>query len=288
MKKQFRIRQFNESNYKSIYINGKSLRIALDPSKPITELKYPEFYDIKLTNRCSGKCNMCYMSSETNDPHFENIIGKFKTFFGSMTENEKPFQIAYGGGEPTLHPDFCELMRVTYEHDITPNFTSNGMFITDDKLTNEIIEVTKKYCGGVAFSTHPHLESYWRKAAEVFIVNKIHTNFHVIISDKKSIDFFFKIYKEFKGKIKYFVLLPYATVGRAKPKKLKFDLLFETLNGYDDISDIAFGTNFYPYLKKGKLEKTLSLYEPEIMSKFLDFKDMKIYPSSFQTEKPLN
>ena len=288
MKKTFKTRQFPESNYKSIHINGKSLRIALDPSKPITELKYSEFYDIKLTNKCFGRCKFCYMSSETNDPHFENIIGKFKSFFGNMSDNEKPFQIAYGGGEPTLHPDFCKLMKVTYDHDITPNFTSNGMFIDDEKLTKKIVTTTKKYCGGVAFSTHPHLEHYWRKATELFIEEGIHTNFHVIISDKKSIDSFLKLYKEFKGRIKYFVLLPYAVVGRAKPKKLDYDYLFENLNKMDDIADIAFGANFYPYLKEGKLKSQMSLYEPEVMSRFIDFKDMKIYPSSFKTDKALN
>lgn len=46
-------------------------------------------------------------------------------------------------------------------------------------------------------------------------------------------------------------------------------------------SQIAFGANFYPYLLKGGHNIKVALYEPEIMSKFLDLKDMKVYPSSF-------
>ena len=54
-----RIRKFEESNYKGIHLNGKTIRIALDPTKPITELEYPEFYDVKINSKCFGKCSYC-------------------------------------------------------------------------------------------------------------------------------------------------------------------------------------------------------------------------------------
>ena len=49
-------REFKEHNYRAIWYNGKTIRIALDPSKPITELDFPEFYDVKLTGKCMGNC----------------------------------------------------------------------------------------------------------------------------------------------------------------------------------------------------------------------------------------
>ena len=54
VKKEYlmRNRREPEANYSSVYINGKTLRIPIDPKKPITELKYPEFYDVSLGNKC--------------------------------------------------------------------------------------------------------------------------------------------------------------------------------------------------------------------------------------------
>ena len=147
----------------------------------------------------------------------------------------------------------------------------------------ELVTATKQYCGGVAISCHPHLKKYWEMAAEVYIHNDIKLNFHLIISDKQSIDEFVKVYDEWKDKVDYFVLLPYGNVGRAPHKVIDWEYLIANLP--EDVSKIAFGANFYPYLKEGDHSIKISLYEPEIMSKFLDLKDMGVYPSSFSKTK---
>lgn len=69
-------------------------------------------------------------------------------------------------------------------------------------------------------------------------------------------------------------------MGRAKNvAPIEYEYLVEQTEGLDK-NKIAFGANFYPYLKD-KNEYKLSLYEPEIMSKYLDMKDMSIHKSSF-------
>lgn len=282
---KIKTRCFPESNYKAIWCNGKTIRIALDPKKEITELKYPEFYDVKCTERCDGNCSFCYMDSTKDAVHYNNIIEKVKTFFGTMDANQRPFQLAYGGGSPDEHPDFPELLRVTAEElDICPNYTSNGMFIRDKKLTKTLISATKKYCGGVAISCHPHLKEYWEPASEKLLSAGIKLNFHIIISDKESIDRFVDIYNKWSDRIDYFVLLPYSKQGRAKEeKKIEWEYLVEKLPS--NKTQIAFGANFYPFLQKGGHDIKVSLYEPELMSKFMDLKDMSIYPSSFSNKK---
>ena len=65
-----------------------------------------------------------------------------------------------------------------------------------------------------------------------------------------------------------------------------FEKIIEIKNKKGNINDIAFGANFYPYLKDQK-EIPVILYEPEIMSKYLDLKDMALYKSSFNTDKVL-
>jgi hypothetical protein len=146
----------------------------------------------------------------------------------------------------------------------------------------DIIDATQKYCGGVAVSCHPHLEHFWHNSALTFHAHRIKLNFHIIISDKESIDYFVKIYDYWKNKVDYFVLLPYGSQGRAEKKEIDWEYLIKNLP--EKQNQIAFGANFYPYLLKGGHNIKISLYEPEIMSKFLDLKDMKIYKSSFNLE----
>ena len=278
---KIKTRIFPEENYKGIYFNGRTMRVALDSNKPITELSYPEFYDVKVTSHCKGNCPYCYQNS-LDVSHSEEIVAKFYEYFGGMTENQKPFQIAFGGGEPTSHPDFISLLQLCHSMDIAPNYTTNGMW-TVEPYSEEIIYNTKLYCGGVAVSTHPHLEKYWRTAANLYIENDIFTNLHVIISDKASIDKFMEIYKEYKGRVKYFVLLPLSAQGRCKESHIDWEYMIEQLP--QDCPDIAFGANFYPYLCETPGRFKVSLYEPELMSKYLDLETMKVYPSSFSDKE---
>jgi len=152
------------------------------------------------------------------------------------------------------------------------------------KLTSDpIVQATKKYCGGVAVSCHPHLKKHWERAATIYYACKIKLNFHIIISDKESIDYFKDIYEYWKDMVDYFVLLPYEAQGRAKEKEIDWEYLVKILP--EEYSKIAFGANFYPYLIGGGHNIKVSLYEPEIMSKFLDLKDMSLYPSSFNLKR---
>lgn len=272
---EIKIRKFKESNYKGIYLNGKTLRLALDPSKPITELKYPEFYDVKITNKCSGNCPYCYQDSKQNDVHYKHILSKTVMFFHPMNTNQRPFQVALGGGNPNEHPAFIQLLKTYDALGITPNYTTNGI-----GLTKEILEATEKYCGGIAISCHPHLTTIWKEAVQNIKKYDIVINLHLIISDKESIQDFVKIFKEFKNDVEYFVLLPYETQGRATKKEIEYELLDKTLEMLNS-KQIAFGANFYEFLKVYGKKFDVSLYEPEIMSKYLDMKDMSIHQSSF-------
>jgi sulfatase maturation enzyme AslB (radical SAM superfamily) len=268
-----RVRRFSEHNYKSFFIDGKTMRIKLDPSKPITDLAFPEFYDIKITNKCSGNCSYCYQDAGVDLYAYSDSFNKLWHFFGQMSENERPFQVALGGGNPNEHPDFVKILKLFNYYNIIPNYTTNGM-----GLTEEIIDATKEYCGGVAISCHEHLGSHWRNAIQR-LHDKVQTNLHIIISDKYSIDRLRLIYESYQHVIKYFVLLPYEATGRAAPKDIEYDYLTQYLSSLPNLENIAFGANFYKYLCTSNFK--LSLYEPEIFSKYLDCKDMKLYKSSF-------
>lgn len=221
----------------------------------------------------------CYMGSTPEDNHFDNIIGKAQKFFGNMSINERPFQLAIGGGNPNEHPDFSKFIEYIDSIGITPNYTTNGM-----GLSEEVLDSTAKYCGGVAISAHPHLEEYWKPAIDkLCAIERLVVNLHIIISDKESIDYFSDIYNAYSDKIKYFVLLPYEAMGRATPKPIDLEYLSIVLDNIDDISKVAFGAGFYEWLKTK--DYPTFLYEPELLSGFLDMSNMKLYKSSFHLEE---
>jgi MoaA/NifB/PqqE/SkfB family radical SAM enzyme len=275
----YRTRQFPDKNYKATYINGKTIRFAINKNEPIKELDYPEFYDISITNQCDANCKYCYQDSKKNTPHYEDIVYKVSSFFSKMSKNERPFQIAYGGGEPTRHPEFIELLKVTKALGIVPNYTTNGMWAKDGSVSPMVlIEATRDYCGGVAVSCHPHLDNTWPLAASLYSAHNIKLNFHIIISDKQSIDYFREIYDKWYKSVETFVLLPYIAVGRATPKNIDYDYLKKRLP--ENIGKIAFGANFYGYLKGSDIK--MHLYEPEMFSKYITLKDNGyLYSSSF-------
>ena len=277
-------RTFPEHNYRALHFNGKTVRIALDSSKPITELAYPEFYDVKVTSQCKGNCSWCYQSSVPTAKHPSGLVTRFRAFFHGFTRNQLPFQIAFGGGEPTSHPDFIPLLRACAEMGIIPNYTTNGMW-TDWPSASalEILAATKELCGGVAVSTHPHLERQWRNATELYLESGIHTNLHIIIGDRNSIDRFSEIYKEFSGKVKYFIMLPLSAQGRSAEEFSDWEYFTSKVDGSP--RDIGFGANFYPYLINNRKRFSVSLYEPESMSAYLDLETGKVYKSSFSNEE---
>ena len=277
-------RTFPEHNYRALYANGRTWRIALDPSKPIGELRYPEFYDVKVTSHCPGACPYCYQGSTAAAQHHRGIVARFRQFFGRLDQNQLPFQIAFGGGEPTTHPEFANLVLECKDIGIVPNYTTNGWWIVDEEISKFVLAYTK-HCGGVAASAHSHLDTEWKAATSVLVANDVHTNLHVIISDDASVDRFIDIYREFAGKVRYFVLLPMASQGRSltafSPSTWKY--LCQRVDGSPH--DIAFGAGFHPYLAKDRGRFDVSIYEPECMSAYLDLETMRVFRSSFSSEE---
>jgi hypothetical protein len=278
-----KLRVFPESNYLGVWDNKKTTRYQIINDKPITELKYPEFYDIKITEKCSGECPYCYQSSQKEAEHYPNIVERTEKIFGPMSLNQRPFQVALGGGNPNEHPDFVELVKWYADNGICPNYTTNGI-----GLTKRVLDATYKYCGGVAISCHPHLESKWRSAiGDIRQNGETILNAHIIISDNESIEYFHRVFQMTKHLIDAFVALPYVTMGRAEDKRVQKKAFYDLYMSYpkEDQRKIAFGAGWYNFLKKHP-EIPASLYDHKVFSKYIDMKDMSVYHSSYE-EKPI-
>jgi len=104
----------------------------------------PCLVDFKITNFCNRGCRYCYQSSNENGEHAasKNIYSILRAL--AVLE---VFEIAIGGGEPTLHPAFLNILHSAHELGITPNFTTRNI----DYLVKNNDEISK-YIGQVAIS----------------------------------------------------------------------------------------------------------------------------------------
>jgi len=267
-----RKREFAELNYKSIFYKGKTIRQKIHQNESFKPLPFAELEDVAINSKCLANCSYCYTSATKLGKNFDNVVEKALEVYGSMNMNERPYQLAIGGaGEPTLHPDFPEFVKTISDLNILPNYTTNGMHLTD-----KVIEATQKYCGGVAVSYHPHIEKVFHKAIAQLTEAGIRTNIHFIVGEEGSSDKFFKLYDDLQNiGIEYFVLLPYQAVGRGKQINVikEWDKLFKKLLTMK-IKNMAFGALFYDYINNNDFQKLdLDVYEPEVFSGYRMFDD---------------
>lgn len=122
-------RIFPEHNYKGIHVNGKTIRIALNPNKPIDELLYPEFYDVKVTPYCEGNCPYCFVEGSKvktieGQKNIENIsIGELIVNYNEQTkkiihtEVEQLHKRHYTGELIVIELENGEIIKCTPNHE---------------------------------------------------------------------------------------------------------------------------------------------------------------------------
>lgn len=90
-------------------------------------------------------------------------------------------QLALGGrGDPDQHEHFEELLKISRENNLVPNFTTSGYGMTPD-----LAKICKKYCGAVAVSWYRN--DYTINAIKMLIEAGVKTNIHYVLGDN-SID----------------------------------------------------------------------------------------------------
>lgn len=112
---------------------GQSSAIYLD--KYSKEKPFLQTFHIELTSKCNERCIHCYIPHEKKDINIEKdlmlkVLNQCKKM-GVMT-------VIFSGGEPMLHPHFCEFLRYAKDLDFNVTILTNLTLLND-----EIIEVLK-------------------------------------------------------------------------------------------------------------------------------------------------
>ena len=84
-------------------------------------------------------------------------------------------QLALGGrGDPDQHEYFEEILKISRENNLVPNFTTSGY-----GMTPEIASLCKKYCGAVAVSWYR--SEYTIRAISMLLDAGVKTNIHYVL-----------------------------------------------------------------------------------------------------------
>lgn len=128
---------------------GTKVRFSLETDVPeYVKASAPELVDLKITNYCAGGCEFCYQSSTIKGKHAPlETVKKYVDLLADMGV----FEIAIGGGEPTDHPDFEEILLYIHSRGMVPNFTT---FFDGWLQNDQLLDTIKKVVGGVGISVH--------------------------------------------------------------------------------------------------------------------------------------
>ncbi|UUZ57778.1 radical SAM protein [Nocardioides sp. B-3] len=85
----------------------------------------------ELTYACNLACLHCLSSSGRRDPD-ELDTEEAKALIREF-ERMQIFYVNIGGGEPTVRPDFWELLDYAVEHHVGVKFSTNGFRITKER-----------------------------------------------------------------------------------------------------------------------------------------------------------
>lgn len=126
-------------------MTGNKLRMSFSDISTPNRALAPELVDIKITDFCPFDCSFCYQSSTMEGKHASL---DFIRDVAEKLESKKIFEVALGGGETTLHPQFLDILKIFASKQIIPNFTTKNMNFFKSEYAKEIVDL----CGGIAFS----------------------------------------------------------------------------------------------------------------------------------------
>jgi mycofactocin biosynthetic radical S-adenosylmethionine protein MftC len=113
---------------------GGHFRATARPASLVEEFRYglaaPICLTWELTYACNLSCVHCLSSSGRRDPR-ELSTDECKRVIDEL-ERMQVFYVNIGGGEPTVRPDFWELVDYATAHHVGVKFSTNGVKITPE------------------------------------------------------------------------------------------------------------------------------------------------------------
>lgn len=135
---------------------GTKIRLSFEDDVDAGEYKYstvPELVDIKITDHCPHSCAFCYQNSKVTGTHATKT--RINTIFQALS-NLEVFEVAIGGGEPTLHPQIIDILELANFYGLVPNLTTMSPGNLDHGKLTDILNLIGGL--GVSISTGMNID----------------------------------------------------------------------------------------------------------------------------------
>lgn len=132
------IEKFDNLGFDYSTLEGKlaySLKPQLEESSShflreyFTNEPYLHTFHIELTSKCNERCIHCYIPHEDKTTHidYELMINTLQ-----QCKEMNVMTIVFSGGEPMLHPNFCNFLKIAKDMDFNVTILSNLTMVTDE------------------------------------------------------------------------------------------------------------------------------------------------------------
>lgn len=133
------------------------------------EMNFPIPYQVlwDLGRRCNYNCDYCWPSVHSNTEKFptkESIITSIDMIIDHWSHG-KPIRWNFGGGEPTMHPDFIEILKHLKQRNQWVLVTTNG------SRSNKFWQEAAQYVNSINMSAHFASMDLYRGNEDRFIEN---------------------------------------------------------------------------------------------------------------------
>ena len=273
--------------------NGTKIRMHFDKNAPdYTKAFAPELVDIKITDFCPTGCSYCYQDSTKEGTHGE------LDFIESLAYSLKDmgvFEVALGGGEPTMHPDFVKILKTFRGHGIVPNFTTRSYkWLNDEKVREAVLKYAGKFV--VSVSQVCSMERAWHLADEFKLSgsgydydkhrHRCRMGFQYVMGSTTQDEF-----RDLIRAIPYgceMTLLGYKNVGRGSTyKPYKYGGWLQVVKDVGEYNNIGIDTSLANQYRDAILEavdKRLVTFEEGKFSMYVDAVTKRAAPSSYCDE----
>lgn len=280
-------RKLNSSKYYMVEVHGKTNIEKIFPNT----ISSKDYNNVN-TSKYSANKNKNYIEvSGIEDAGIEDVYDItlddnsthiFTLQHGVLTHN-------CGGGECTMHPNFIDILKLTRNYGIIPNFTTRDLsWLRDPKRWNPIME----YCGAFAVSCSDAKQI--KQLAGLLEINNISEDkatIHIVMGTVS--EYTFKDMLEVAGSFGFRVtLLGYKTNGRGGNFNITpYDWWIEATKEVRDEGcyvrvgiDTALASQYEKEIKAAQVPDVLFHTEEGKFSAYIDVVQQKIGPSSYCSE----
>ncbi len=98
-----------------------------------------EILNFDINYKCNMNCNICYNYKKITNKTPDMTVEYYRELMSNLPKEQTGIAVRLLGGEPTLHPQLHEFIKITNEFGHTPMIGTNGVKFNDEKYLEEVM-----------------------------------------------------------------------------------------------------------------------------------------------------